>query len=1106
MTQEYKLLLQKLDKFIKKYYKNRIIKGIILFLIIFVLSYSVLAVSEYIGHFTTKIRTAVFYLSISLYLLVFTYYIIIPILKFIKIGKTLNYKQAAEIISKYFSNIEDKLLNTIELAQEGNQKFFSNDLLIASIDQKISQLKPIPFHKAIKLKDNLKYFRYLLVILFISLCIYLYSPQIFTQSTARIINHNQYYAPPAPYKFILTNDSLNVQQGKDLELNLKIEGKYIPEEVTINYGGNAFLMKPKDARQKTLFTYKFHNINNPLKIFFSAEENRSKNYEIKILPSPTIINFSLNIIPPAYTGENKKTIENTGDLTIPEGSVVQWSFDTKDIEKLSLIFNDSTYTQAQKKENRFELEKKLYKTTIYKLSAENKYFKQKNVLKYTANVIADLYPSITMEQIQDSANLSLFYFRGNIKDDYGTKKLTFNYMIKGEEKKRKQINIPINKNIRAQEYFYMFDFKDIETKEEQEIVYYFEVSDNDAVNGNKKTKTNSLIFKIPTKEEIDRQTEQKQDKIEEEIDKGTKLAKQIQEKIAEIQKSNIDKNKTNWEKSQMIKDIMKMHKELEDIVQNVNKENKLKNKIEDLNTEKQKDILEKQKKLEELLEKMMTDEIKKLMQELEKLQEKFNENQFNNIAEKMQMDYEDLEKQLDKNLELLKKFEIEKDLKEMQKAVKELSEKEKELQKETSKIKPNKEEIIEKQDELKQKLEDLEKKYQKLQEKNKELRNPLQMDELKKETEDIKKEMQKANENLKKNNKRQAKQNQENAQKKLNELSTKMMDMIEKNFSKKNAENAKNLRQILDNLIIFSFRQEELMQNLKKINYRNPKFADIINRQRKQKDNFSIIKDSLNALASRTVEIGTAVNKDVIDIRTNLDKINKYLDKNIVSTTRQKQQMVMTSANNLALLLAEALKNMNNSGAGSGDGDPNQQQEKQGEGKMPGLRQQQQSLKQQLEQMIQQMKEGKKGKQISKKLSQMLSQQEMMQKALQDLKNSSGTSNKTKKKLEEINQMIEDVMKDIVNKNLNQNTIRRQEQIIKKFLEAEKAEREQETEKKRKAEKANKIKRKSPQDIFKNKKQKDILKENLNKKNLKLNNFYKNKYEEYLQKLAEEQK
>lgn len=1113
MTKEFNELRKKLDKFIRKYYKNQIFRGLLLSLILYAAFYLVVSFLEYYGHFSIPVRTTLFYGTLTLFIFILIRNIIIPLTKYFHIGKIISYKQASNILSKHFPELQDKLFNTLELAETKQEKGISHDLLLACIDQRIQKMKPIPFVAAVNFRDNLKYLRYLIPLLLLLLLIYGFYPAFLTESNERIIKHRTYFEPKAPFEFQLLNDSLKVQKGSDFKVKVQMSGKYVPQDVSIVYGGNVFLMKQES---KTIFSYQFKNINNSIDMKFEAETYTSKPYSIQVLPSPTVLDFKVIIQPPAYTGEEHSILNNVGDCNVPYGSVIKWQFNTANIDSLHFEFNDSLQYKAQRDSFGFHYRKQMFKSSNYSLTVANRYFRESDIVKYNINVIPDLHPSISVQSLRDSSNHAVFYYHGVINDDYGFQRLTFSYKpVEDDADSREEnienfqtIEIPLNKNIATQEYFHVFDFSTIEMDDKNQVNYFFTVWDNDKLNGYKSARTRTMSFRKPTKKELADMEAETGRSMEKKITEGMTLAEQLQKQINELQKSTIDKNTTPWERSQMIKDIEEKQNRLEQLMKELSKENKEKNNAVNSFSEQQKEILEKQKQIEELLENIMDEEMQKLLDEIKKLQEEMDKKDMNKNAEDLKLSYEDLSKQLDRNLELLKKFEIEQRLTNTAEELKDLAEKQKELSEETDKWRrSDEEEIKKKQKEQKEEFDELKKEYDDVNELNKELENPMNLEQFQEEMQKIQQEFENTEQMLNEKKMNKAGKSQEQNAKNLDELAKKMQEMLDAMFMEQTMENIDDLRQILDNLVLFSFEQEKLMEDIGKINRRDPKFVELMNEQKKLSDDFTIIKDSLYSLAKRTPQVKPIIGKEVLKIEKELPKALEYMNERRISSARARQQFVMTSANNLALLLSEVLDAMQNQMANSMPGKGKQKQK--GKGNMPSfsdLKKQQQSLKSQLENMLKQMKEQSgKGKQgMSKELSKSLAQHEIMQKMLEDLQTGGTIHPETQKKLNHIKQMLEQSKNDIINRNVTQRTINRQEQILTRLLEAEKSENERETEKKRESTEADQKRYSNPADIFEKQKEKDAFKENLNMTNIQLYNFYKKKYKDYLMKLNSE--
>lgn len=168
MNSQNNILIQKLDEFIRRYYKNKLIKGSIYSSGILLSAFLTVVFLEYFGEFNSIIRAILFFSFLTATILVLVKYVFIPLLKLNKIGSIITYNQAAAIIGNHFSNVQDKLLNVLQLQNE-QILHGSDELLLAGINQKINELRSVPFTTAVNLNDNRRHLRYLLPPFFLTL-------------------------------------------------------------------------------------------------------------------------------------------------------------------------------------------------------------------------------------------------------------------------------------------------------------------------------------------------------------------------------------------------------------------------------------------------------------------------------------------------------------------------------------------------------------------------------------------------------------------------------------------------------------------------------------------------------------------------------------------------------------------------------------------------------------------------------------------------------------------------------------------------------------------------------------------------------------------------
>lgn len=1097
---EKNIIYSRLDKFISDYYKVQLLRGFILTLTFVVLLFLLVVLGEFFFNFSSATRTVLFYFLLFFYLALFFYFILLPTSKVFKLSKGLSYKEAAQIISGKFLGINDKLINLLELIGLESKTQYSKALTVASIDQKTSELQNFQFTEALDRKKNFEFLKYLGLVLFAFVVILIFKPQVITQSATHLINYKKEFTYTPELIFEIQNSNLNVEKGKDFKLEVKVSGDFLPANLKVNFSGNSFFMEKVDAN---LYSYELKNLNNSLELFFSSGKFSSKTYKLNVLPTPLINNLNISIVPPSYTGEEPKIFNNVGDLTLLSGSIVKWEIETNSADALFLNFSDSLLVKAARNADVFSYTKRFVKSAEYAISVKNNYFDKSNLLKFSIKVIPDLFPSISLEKLNDTTNYSIVHFRGNINDDYGFSDLKFNYLIIEDDKKGKlnSLKVDFNKNLKSQTYYFSFDFGSLNLKPEQNIEFYFSVLDNDKPNGFKESKTVSEFFTVPSKQALDAFENAKSEEIKSKTEKSAELIDQLQKDIEKLKKNLVDEKTSNWEKTKMLNDINKKNEELKDLLKQISEENKAKNEFKNSFSESQEEMLQKQEEIQRLLEELMTDELRELMEQIEQLEKEMNDEQMKELTEKMDMTYKDLEQQLDRNLELLKRFEVEQKVEEASQELNELAKDQKELAEQMEDKNISKEEALKQQEELKQDLKRIEEKYEKANELNQDLKKSFNLEDFKQDFENIQQEMQNSEQNLGDDKKSKAGKSMQKSSQEMEQLSQKMQQMMQKNSMEQAGEDIESMRLMLKNLVIFSKSQEDLMQRFTKVANLDPKFAQYVNEQNKLKDDFVIIKDSLQALSKRVVQIDKAVSTELKAIDYEMEQTIAALEDSRRAGYKKRQQTIMTSANNLALLMSEIIDSMQeqmNNSSGSGSSKNKSKKQKPTMGEMQDM---QQSLKKMMENYLESLKQGKGGKKQTEGLGKMLAKQEVMKKMLQDMKNSGSTGTKTQEYLKEIEKMMNETENELINRNINSMTIERQQKIMDKLLEAEESEREKDKEKERKSNEAKDHKISTPEYFKDANFNKNSVKEELELNSIKLNHYYNELYKNYINSL-----
>ena len=1094
MNDSYKILVNKLNNFRKRYYLYQLLRGLLISLLLLIIVYIVISILEYYTYSSKDIRKIEFYGIFLFFILTGTHFMLLPIIQLFKAYNKKDRKHINGIIVGHFSEIKDKLTNILELAESSKDEY-SNDLLLASINQKTDEIKIFNFNKAISF-SQLKYVLiYFLASVFVVLGILVFEKPILKESNHRIINYQQAFQKPAPFTFIFEEDSINVTKGEGALLKVNCEGNNIPETVYVVIGNTNFLMNNKKNGN---FEYKLEAVINSFDFYFTDLEYSSKKYYLKTLPKPAIQNFSITINPPNYTKINDQIVENIGDIKVPEGSKVHWKFKCIDTDTLKIsIVRNANYI-AINENGWFEVSSRITESGSYVIDLINKYFRDEKSIAYSLDAVKDMYPQINLVQVKDSIQFTRFYFKGSIEDDYGFSSLYFHYNIDNNDS---IIPVRFVKSIKEQDYYFTFDFNSINASSGI-VTYYFSVEDNDELNGYKSTTSESFIYNIPSMEELSEIEKEQFAEIEKLMDQGKDLANEIRNSVKQLQINTINNNISEWEKSQFIRDIEQQQNKLQDLLKEAYEQNKDLNNLMNSFSEKNEDILEKQELLQELLDQVLTQELKDLLEEFYKLAEDFDENKLNKLSEQLDMSFEDLSKQLDRNLEMLKKMKVEQEFKNIAEELSNLAKEEQNLDNELNKDK-NYEQIEKKDSTISQKIDQLRNDLKDAIELNNKLEKPLIFDEFNNEFEDIKQGFKNNGEHLKKKNKNKASKSIKETYEKMNNLAFNMNQMLETNTMQQNKESIENLKQILSNLLYMSFSQEDILNSINDIKKEDPILNSLKRQQNELIKQSQIVKDSLYALAKRVPQINNMVSGELLDLELNLISSNDFMEEVVLPKAMEKQQYVITSLNNLSLMLNEILDQIEEQMANAMPGDQ-QCENPQGQGgkQLDMLKSGSEGMKQQLQQMIEEMKKGN-SKQMSKMLGESLMQHEMMQKMLRDLMQNGQVGSNATEQLKQIDEILEQNKRDLMNKNVTTQTVNRHNQILTRLLEAKNSEIERDMDEKRQSQTADEEFFSNPLKYFEYKKSTTNSIESIEYNNQNINEYYTKKYKDYLKTLEE---
>ena len=1107
MHNEKDLVFKNIQRYKRKFYFNLLLRGLIWSLAVLLAAFLAITFAEYVGFFSKTVRAILFFGFILIAVLVLFQWILMPFFKLLNLNRSFPDEQAASQIGSSFPGVRDKLLNLLQLQKFSSQQ--KNQLLEASIRQKSLEIGPVSFDSAIDYRTNTKYLQYLIPSLILLLVAWYFLPALFTDSAKRIVNYRQEFAPEAPFRFVLQNQNLQAFKNEDFTLQLDFEGNSQPKNAYVLLNGRRIKMQQNTAGG---FSYTIPRVQESKEIKFEAAGFHSTDYKLKVVERPSLQNFQVELNYPSYLQKKKERLSNVGNFQIPEGTEINWQFKTLGTDSIKISFQGIAEDSVIKSpENQLVTYKKqVKKSTDYELNLYNQWSENKDPIQYHIDVIPDQYPSISLNPFADTALYNFVVLGGNVADDYGLTRLQIFYKLKksgtNEEPEYKSIRLPLERNQTSQSYFYRWNLDSLKIQLGDQLEYFVKVWDNDEVNGYKPAQSGSHVLRIPTEKELKEATTKAEQNTESGINESIKQTQSLEQKIKKAEERLKGKNKVNYQDEKQIQEILEERQKIEEQLRELQKQTEaLKEQKERFNEKQKQKIKEQTEQLQQLMEELLDEETKRLYEELEKLlEEKRQSEDFQEILKELGNKEKNLEKELERALEMFKRLKFEDKLDKTIQELEELSKEQQDLSEQTgekqNKQEEQKEKLLEEQEKLNEEFQEIKKDVEELNKLNQDLKSPKSMEDFQEKEQSIEQQQQESKESLEKGKNNKAQKSQQKAAEEMKKMAQQMQQMQGGMQMQQMQENLDNLRHITDNLIKLSFSQEKLMKEFREINQSNPRFVNLSQEQLKIKDDAVILEDSLRSLAERVFQIRTFVTREVNDM-------NKYLDESVDAIKERKkgeatgkQQFAMTSMNNLALLLDDVLQQMQQQMADAmGMPQKGGQQKNKGEG-MPNLS----DLQKQLNQRIDQLKRsGKTGRELSEELARMAAEQEQIRQALKEMEEKYGKGEKgTNPGQEGLQEQMEETETDLVNKKITRELIERQQQILTRLLETEKAMREREQDEERKGETAKEYEKRLPEAFEEYLKQKEKEIELLKSVPPKLNPYYKREVNNYFKRLG----
>lgn len=1036
MDTNYSLIISSLETFIRKYYVNLLIRGAIWFAATLCCLFLLTTLAAYFAYLSVLSRSLIFYTSILLVLSLGWQLLGRHFFSLLRLGKRIDHKTASLLIGEHFPLIKDKLLNTLQLQEISKQGDENSALIQAGIAQKTQELSPVPFSQAIDISQNLRYVRYVFIPLSIIILLLLIFPVVIRVGTTRMFHPARTYLQPALFSFNVQNPTLGVVQGSSFTLRIKTTGTVNPEEMFIADGGS---MIPMEKTSRNSFRYEFINMQTSHQLHLYASGIYSAPIILTVIPKAELLNIQVHLEYPAYIKRHAETLINSGDLLVPEGTMATWLCKTRNTSVIKFTLNGAQSLIGVNSSHEMQVNRKLTASGRYSILPLDQHASSADTLSYQVQVIPDRNPEISVIKLADSSAFRSLSFTGRIHDDYGLRSLSFVYgncnlagQITGPSHR---ISIRLNSLLTTQPFFYNWTPEASAGEAGAKVGGYFEVGDNDGIHGSKTTKTPIFYLVFPSADSVIREAKSNDLAILSQLKQAQHDATEIQAEANHLHDKIATQKEFDYDDRKEAERIIDRQQSLNQRLRELEKMTEKNSALNPLTT-KDPLLAEKEKQINNLFKNLIDPKTQDMLNKLQQLIQEKNKNNAAESLQKLEADNKGTEKELDRMKSLYKKLVFEQKLERQADLLAALAQKQNKL---ASAPAANNKLNQARQEAIKQAFNKIQGELEELQkDKPEEANFSNTAGEEKKASQSL----QNASDKLAQNKPQQAAKSQNEAAKEMKNMADSLSQMQEQDGMQEMTKDLGSIRMILQNLLRVSFNQEALMQKLRSVSANDPLYTNLVQQQFDLREDLGLIRDSVYSLSKKVPQIESFVNRELALINTNLESTIQLLGDRRQYEAAARQQFIMTSVNNLAVLLSNTEEQMARAMR-------NAKGKKGGKSNSPSLSQLGKLQGQLNEEMQQKLGAGRISPgNMSEEVAKMAARQQAIREAFERLNKEDGSLNKS---LNQALKKMDESETDLLNKRLNTTLLNRQREIMSRLLEADKAGREQKQDNKREA-------------------------------------------------------
>lgn len=891
---------------------------------------------------------------------------------------------------------------------------------------------------------------------------------------------------PNPFEFMVSPGNTILEQGIDLRVQSDFSGDLPDDVILLVKTSNEYDFRSirMENTQENQFAVVIPTVFEDFEYFIQMDGYKSEVFSVDVQLLPRFSELRVQIEPPAYTGLPETSTDYPFRLieAYPGSNLRISGKVNKPLTGAEIYINSADETQTMsrfgEREYGFEYTVEAPDSLWFGLW-DSSGLRNRNTFNFNVELLEDQFPEVRFlspssdHSLMEPVSIELIF---QLSDDFGFSSVRLKYQIERSYGTNRVSDGEIRLQRPAESVAiikYDWALSGFNLLPMDVVRYWIEVRDNDRHSGFKLARSNTQILRVSSLSDFLLAQEERETDIADKFESFQEAYEQNQRELEELRREILENRSENWEQAELAEEVKERREELSKQLDEIREQfEELSNEMQSGNqmSDETKEMYE---SLRQLISEIDDPEVLKALDMLQQGLENLDQNMVRDALQQIDFNEERFKERLNRTMELFKALQMNAELDRMSSLLEDLAKREETLIGENL---PETEEQLNRQEQILEDLNQVNDRMNKIEEKSPD-RSKNQIEQLKESLQSSTPQIQdKLKEDIDALNSEgengSSSESGNEQQQRREEIRDQLQQMQQKVAESKAAMNQQSIQvnrrallSIMQNLLQLSEAQEDLVKNSSEIIQGSAAFVDLARKQRSISIGFNLLADSLINVSAEIPSFPNRINTRRAEIAGNLNRSVELMAERDRNRATAESRVSLGGINEIATLLADLLDQLDDSGGeGSGSGGMSMEQMLE---QLQNLSGDQQMLNEQIQDMINDLQGERLMQDQMERLNQMARQQNEIRRQLREIQQRGGLNqgDQIMSELQRLSEQMEESINDLRGGYTERIMIERQQNILSRMLQAERALNEREENEQRRGAQPDQIDRVSPAEL-----------------------------------------